>query len=66
MVITNGGQAIAIAGVMGGEVQKSVKTMSLFLEAATFDSIRVRKTSKLGLRSESSLRFERGLFKTDA
>lgn len=63
MVITNGDQAIAIAGVMGGEsTEVSQDTTSLFLEAATFDPIRVRKTSrKLGLRSESSLRFERGL-----
>ena len=63
MLITNGDIPIAIAGVMGGadtEVDSNTKT--IFLEAATFDPIKVRKTSrKLDLRSESSMRFERGL-----
>ncbi|MFA5466937.1 MAG: phenylalanine--tRNA ligase subunit beta [Candidatus Izemoplasmatales bacterium] len=63
MVITNGQKPIAIAGVMGGlDTEVDENTTTVFLEAATFDPIRIRKTSKrLGLRSESSIRFERGL-----
>lgn len=63
VVITNGKVATAIGGVMGGfdtEIDESTKYV--LLESASFNPISVRKTSsRLGLRSESSLRFERGV-----
>ena len=63
LVITNGTEPVAIAGVMGGltsEVQDDTKT--ILLESAYFDSARIRKTSRdLGLRSDSSARYEKGI-----
>lgn len=63
LVITNGKRAIALAGVMGGkDTEVSMNTKTVMIESATFDPIRIRKTSKrLDLRSEASIRFERGL-----
>ncbi|WLR60776.1 phenylalanine--tRNA ligase subunit beta [Guptibacillus hwajinpoensis] len=63
LVITNGSKPVAVAGVMGGadsEVQED--TTTILLEAAYFNSKLVRKASKdLGLRSDSSARFEKGI-----
>lgn len=63
LVIADAGQAVGVAGVMGGlatEVTKSTKTV--LLEAAAFRSVSVRRTARaLGLRSEASGRFERGV-----
>lgn len=63
LVITNGTDPIAVAGVMGGatsEVQSD--TTNVLLEAAYFASGRVRTSSKdLGLRSEASSRYEKGI-----
>lgn len=60
-VITDGKEAVCVAGVMGGlttEIDKN--TTHVILEGAYFDPLSVRKTStKLGLKSESSTRFER-------
>ena len=63
VVITDGNQPIALAGVMGGlSTEVDDKTTKLLLEAAYFDPISVRKTSKrLELKSESSTRFEKGV-----
>jgi phenylalanyl-tRNA synthetase beta chain len=63
LLITSGGCGVALAGIMGGEGSKVREgTTSLLLELATFDPIRVRKTSaRLGLRSDSSARFEKSL-----
>jgi phenylalanyl-tRNA synthetase beta chain len=63
LVIADSNQAQAIAGVMGGESSEvSEGTKSIVLESATFDPISIRQTaSKLGLRSEASARFEKGL-----
>lgn len=63
LVIADGKKPVAIAGVMGGQNSEvGEKTTSIILEAANFDFINVRKTSmKLGLRSEASIRFEKGL-----
>ncbi len=63
LVITDGKNPIAIAGVMGGQsTQIDESTKSILLESAVFDGLTIRKTSKrLDLRSESSSRFERGL-----
>jgi len=63
LAITNGKDPIAVAGIMGGassEVQDD--TTTILLEAAYFDSQLVRIGSKqLGLRSEASSRFEKGI-----
>jgi len=63
VLITNGKEAIAIAGVMGLEnTMIDEHTTSVILEAAYFEPKRIQKTSKrLNLRSDSSLRFERGV-----
>lgn len=63
LVITDGVRPLALAGVMGGqETEIDGNTRSILLESATFDPIRIRKTStRLDLRSESSVRFERRL-----
>ena len=63
IVIADGSGPIALAGVMGGaESEVSDGTTSVLLEVATFDPRSVRRTSKrLGLRSEASHRFERGV-----
>jgi phenylalanyl-tRNA synthetase beta chain len=63
LVIADRQRALAIAGVMGGE-QSGVRatTTDMLLEAAYFDPGFVRRTSRrLGLISESSFRFERGI-----
>lgn len=61
LVIANEKEALCLAGVMGGlnsEVENTTKTV--VLEAAYFDPLCVRRTSsRLGLKSESSMRFER-------
>jgi phenylalanyl-tRNA synthetase beta chain len=61
-VIADASHAVAIGGVMGGaESEIGFSTRSILLEAAWFDPITVRRTSKtLGLRTEASMRFERG------
>jgi len=63
LVITNGKEPIALAGVMGGantEVHEQTKT--ILLEAAYFDGATVRQTVKAtGLRSEASTRYEKGI-----
>src|SRR5690625_5654065 len=63
LLITNGKEAIALAGVMGGantEVHDGTK--HVLLEAAYFDPLTVRKASEhTGLRSDASNRFEKGV-----
>ncbi len=61
-VIADAARAVAIAGVMGGaETEISATSSNILLESAWFDPISIRRTSKtLGLRSEASMRFERG------
>lgn len=63
IVITNGKDAICVAGVMGGlstEVESTTK--NIVLEGAYFVPLSIRKTStKLGLKSESSIRYERNI-----
>lgn len=61
IVITDGKKAICVAGVMGGlSTEVLPTTKNIVLEAAYFDPLSIRKTSaKLGLKSESSIRFER-------
>jgi phenylalanyl-tRNA synthetase beta chain len=54
--------AVGIAGVMGGaDTEIRAATNNILLESAWFDPISVRRTAKaLGLRTEASMRFERG------
>lgn len=63
LLIFDGKKPIAIAGVIGGANSAvSEKTKRILLEAAYFDPISIRNTSKkLGLRTESSQRFEKGI-----
>ncbi len=64
IVIADGNdKAIALAGIMGGKHSAiSESTTRIVLESATFSGPQIRKTSRhLGLRSEASLRFEKGL-----
>lgn len=63
LVITNGTEPVALAGVMGGaNSEVSEETMTVLLESAYFAASSVRKTSKeLGLRSEASARYEKGV-----
>ena len=63
LVIANANEAMCIAGVFGGNKSGvSEKTTSIFLEAAYFNPISVRKTAKRhGLNTDASFRFERGV-----
>ncbi|MBE6532285.1 MAG: phenylalanine--tRNA ligase subunit beta [Ruminococcaceae bacterium] len=63
LMITSGDIPVAIAGVMGGDASKIEEdTTSLLLESATFDGVSVRKTTtRLGLRTDSSQRYEKML-----
>lgn len=65
IVITNGQVPVALAGVMGGlDSEIDNQTTTVALEAALFDPLSVRRTSKqFNLRSESSSRFEKGINK---
>ena len=62
LIISDGINPIAIAGVIGGlESAVDKKTSTIFIESAYFDPITVRKSSKsLRLSTEASKRFERG------
>ena len=63
IVITDGEKPVCIAGVMGGEnTDIDSNTKNILIESAIFNSFNVRYTSlRLDLRSEASLRYERGL-----
>ncbi len=54
---------IAIAGVIGGlETSVNDETCSIYLEGAVFNPVTIRKSSKeIGIRTESSSRFEKGI-----
>lgn len=63
LMICDGEKAVGIAGIMGGEnsmITDDVKTM--LFEAACFDGTNIRKSSKkVGLRTDASGKFEKGL-----
>lgn len=63
LIITNGTEPVALAGVMGGaNSEVTSDTTTVLLEAAYFTGGTVRKASKdHGLRSEASARFEKGV-----
>ncbi|MDB6029874.1 MAG: pheT [Verrucomicrobiales bacterium] len=62
LLISDETKGIALAGVMGGQnTEINNDTKDVLIESAYFQSTNIRRTSKLlGLRSESSYRFERG------
>ncbi len=62
LLIWDGSRPVAVAGVMGGlETEVRNSTRNILIESAWFKPASVRRTSKaLGLRTESSYRFERG------
>lgn len=68
LVIADSEKPVAIAGVMGGlnsEIEENTKTV--VFESAMFYGGNIRKTAKkLGLRTESSSRFEKGLSSENA
>jgi phenylalanyl-tRNA synthetase beta chain len=63
LMICDGKKPVALAGIMGGlnsEVEED--TTDILLESAYFDPMGIRRTSKqLGLTTEASIRFERGI-----
>ncbi len=63
LVIADSDSPIAVAGVMGGvSTEVTEATKNILLEAAVFNPMLVRRgRQKLGLQSESSYRFERGV-----
>ena len=63
LMITNGKSPVAVAGVMGGENSEITDSTTLIvLESACFNKSSVRLTAKhLGLRTEASARFEKGV-----
>ena len=62
LLIADETKGIALAGVMGGaNTEINDQTVDVLIESAYFSPTNIRRTSKLlGLRSESSYRFERG------
>ncbi len=63
LVIADSTSAVALAGIIGGEgTQVQSYTRDVLLEAAYFDPICIRRTSRrLGLATEASSRFEKGV-----
>ncbi len=63
LVIADAERAVAIAGVMGGlDTEITDETTSVLIESAYFNPASIHRTSKsLALRSESSMRFEKGV-----
>ena len=63
VVIADAERAVALAGVMGGQNSEvGEATTDLFLECALFDPKAVRRTARrLGLSTDASYRFERGV-----
>ena len=63
LMICDSEKPIAIAGIMGGEnTEIKASTNSLLLESATFDTVTIRKaTTRLGLRTDASTRYEKTL-----
>jgi len=63
LVIADDERPVALAGIMGGaNSEVGSDTKNILLESAWFDPVLIRRTSrKLGLASDSSYRFERGV-----
>ncbi len=63
LMICDGKKAVALAGIMGGLNSEIIpSTTNVLLESAYFNPVSIRRTSKtLGLSTEASFRFERGI-----
>jgi phenylalanyl-tRNA synthetase beta chain len=63
LLICDAEKPLGIAGIMGGENSEiKPETKDVFIESAFFDPVNIRKSSKfLGLQTDSSYRFERGV-----
>ncbi|TYP49818.1 phenylalanine--tRNA ligase subunit beta [Thermosediminibacter litoriperuensis] len=63
LVIADKKGPVALAGIMGGaETEVSAETRTVLLESANFWGPNIRRTSRrLGIRTEASLRFEKGI-----
>ena len=63
ILICDGSGPVAIAGIMGGENSEiTASTTNMALESAYFNPFSIRATARrLGIRSEASLRFEKGI-----
>ncbi len=63
LLIADAEGPVAIAGVMGGmESEVTPETRNILIESANFNRVSIRRTSRaMGLRTEASLRFEKGL-----
>ncbi|MBD5642209.1 MAG: phenylalanine--tRNA ligase subunit beta, partial [Desulfovibrio sp.] len=66
LCICDGERPIALAGVMGGlDSEITASSRNVFLESAVFQPRSIRRTSRrLGLQSEASFRYERGIDQT--
>ena len=63
LVIADESRPVAVAGVMGGvETEVTGATKNVLLESAFFNPVSIRRTSRrLGMSSDASYRFERGI-----
>ncbi len=63
LTIADGAHTIALAGIMGGlNSEIEADTATIVFESANFDGVTVRKASRaLGLRTDASSRYEKGL-----
>jgi phenylalanyl-tRNA synthetase beta chain len=63
LMIADGAHSVALAGIMGGEeTEVSERTTSVLLEAANFEPVSIlRSSERLGLRTEGSNRWEKGV-----
>ncbi len=63
LLITSGGVPVALAGIMGGENSEiTPETKSVAFESAFFEPLRVSRTARrLGMGTEASYRFSRGV-----
>lgn len=66
LVIVDDKNILALAGIMGGKSSGTTEsTRRIFVESASFDAVTVRKTSqRLGIRTDSSIRFEKWVDRT--
>ena len=63
LVIADSKNVLAVAGVKGGkQAQVDEQTVNIIFEAANFDAVHTRRTgARIGIRTDSSKRFEHGL-----
>lgn len=63
LVIADARKPVALAGIMGGNNSEvSEKTVNVLLESANFNGVNIRRTARtLGMRTEASMRFEKGV-----